>query len=99
MMQLPLLMSGIDLADTGFYMTFYRYIYTSPESVEYNFMYWLTGIVGGAWLSIFPGIISLRVLAMLCNVGCALLVGRAVGSIGGVMAGAVMVIVGLYGAP
>lgn len=99
MMQLPLLMSGIDLADTGFYMTFYRYIFTSPESVEYNFMYWLTGIVGGVWLSIFPGIISLRLLAMLCNVGCALLVSRVVGSLGGVLAGAVMVVTGLYGAP
>ncbi len=99
MMQLPLLMSGIDLADTGFYMTFYRYIFTYPDSVEYNFMYWLTGIVGGVWLSIFPGIISLRLLAMLCNVGCALFVSRVVGSLGGVVAGAVMVVTGLYGAP
>lgn len=52
--QAPLLFYGVDLADTGFYMSFYEWIFKDPACVEYNFMYYLTGIVGGIWHSIWP---------------------------------------------
>lgn len=65
--QLPLLFIGIDLADTGQYMTFYEQIFEAPESVEYHFMYYLSGVVGGLWNMAWPGILSIRVLALLCN--------------------------------
>lgn len=65
--QLPLLFIGIDLADTGQYMTFYEQIFDAPGSVEYHFIYYLSGILGGAWYALWPGIFSLRVLGLLCN--------------------------------
>ena len=51
------------------YMTFYQQIFNHPESVEYNFAFWLTGVVGGVWYKIFPngGIVSFRVLALIVN--------------------------------
>ena len=74
-LQLPLLFCGIDLADLGFYMTHYAQAYDHPASVEYNYMYYLTGIVGGGWLKLcgwpgIPGIVGMRLLGMLCNLGC-----------------------------
>ena len=36
--QLPPLLCGFELCDSGFYMTFYDNIFTHPEAVEYNFM-------------------------------------------------------------
>lgn len=60
---------GMDYCDTGFYMTFYDNIFDAPETVEYNFMYYLSGLVGGAWLTVFPGwgIVGIRLLGMLAN--------------------------------
>lgn len=75
LLQLPLLFFGIDMADLGFYMTHYAQVFDNPASVEYNYMYYLTGIVGGAWLKLcgwvgLPGIFGMRLLGMLCNLGC-----------------------------
>ena len=60
---------GFDYCDTGFYLTFYENIFTAPRDVEYNFMYYLSGLVGGAWMRVFPGsgIIGIRILGMLMN--------------------------------
>lgn len=61
---------GFDLSDEGLNAVFYRNIYTHPEAVQYTFMFWLTGVVGGAFDAIFPslGIWGLRFLGalMLC---------------------------------
>ena len=46
---------GMDVADAGFYLTFYDNIFTHPASVEYNFMYYLSGVLGGTLQSLFPG--------------------------------------------
>lgn len=79
LLQVPLLFFGIDMADLGFYMTHYAQVLDNPASVEYNYMYYLTGIVGGVWLKIcgwigIPGIFGMRLLGMLCNLGCVWLV-------------------------
>lgn len=67
---------GIEFRDTGFYMTFYDNIFNHPESVEYNFMYYLSGIIGGAFLKIFPesGVLGIRLLGMIFNLSTALVV-------------------------
>lgn len=60
---------GFELCDSGFYMTFYDQIYKAPASVEYNFMYYLSGIVGGAFLKLFPdsGLLGIRLLGVANN--------------------------------
>ena len=44
---LPSVLASFELCDSGFYVTFYDNIFRAPESVEYNFMYYLSGVVGG----------------------------------------------------
>lgn len=60
---------GFELCDSGFYMTFYDNIFKAPESVEYNFMYYLSGVVGGAFIALFPdaGIFDIRLLGVANN--------------------------------
>lgn len=55
---------GLDLSDEGFNAVFYRNIYSNPESVQYSFMFWLTGVIGGAFDYLFPslGLLGLRIL-------------------------------------
>ena len=62
--QIIVIFQGIDLADTGFYGTFYQQIFNDPHSVTYCFMFWLSGIIGGLFLKIFPfaGLLGLRLL-------------------------------------
>jgi len=58
---------GFDVCDEGWYMTFYQQIFNAPETVEYNFAFWLTGIVGGIWYELFPegGVLSFRLLTII----------------------------------
>jgi hypothetical protein len=53
---------GVDLSDEGFLATFYQNIFTHPESVQYNFMFWFTGVIGGLYYKLFHsfGLIGLR---------------------------------------
>jgi hypothetical protein len=52
--QLLFIFQGVDLSDEGFYATFYQQIYSEPATQEYNFMFWLSGIIGGAFVKLFP---------------------------------------------
>jgi Dolichyl-phosphate-mannose-protein mannosyltransferase len=54
--QLILIFQGFDIADEGFHTTFYQRIYTDPDSVQNNFMFWLSGIIGGAFSYVFSGL-------------------------------------------
>ena len=66
MVSLPALFCGIELCDSGFYLTFYENIFSDPASVEYNFMYWLTGVVGGAFMRLTGGgMLPMRLLGLL----------------------------------
>ena len=62
--QTIVIFQGIDLADTGFYGTFYQQIFNDPQSVTYCFMFWLSGIIGGLFVKILPlaGLLGLRML-------------------------------------
>lgn len=73
-MQLPPLLFGIELTDMGFYMTFYRYFFQAPDSVSYNFMFWLSGLIGGTWMQLFgDSLLAMRILGLLCNTASALI--------------------------
>lgn len=71
MLQMVLAFQGFDVCDDGFAATFYQQFFNAPDSVEYNFVYWLSGLVGGIWYELFPtgGILWLRLLAILVNTG------------------------------
>jgi hypothetical protein len=58
---------GLDFADSGFDADFYSRIFSDPSSVQYNFMYWFSGIIGGGWLKLFPGLglLGLRIAGVL----------------------------------
>lgn len=45
---------GFDMLDEGFHVTFYQQIFNAPSSVQYSFFYWLSGIIGGTVLNLFP---------------------------------------------
>lgn len=66
---------GVDLADEGFYATFYSQIYRAPETVQFNFMFWLSGIAGGAFLYLFNGLglWGLRLAGVLITTGTIIL--------------------------
>ncbi|WP_115461665.1 glycosyltransferase family 39 protein [Winogradskyella aurantiaca] len=69
LIQLVLAFQGLDVCDDGFAATFYQQFFNDADSVEYNFVYWLSGLVGGIWYELFPGggILWLRILAILVN--------------------------------
>ncbi|MFI5128895.1 MAG: hypothetical protein ACHQFX_02840 [Chitinophagales bacterium] len=54
--QIIFIFQGVDLSDEGFYATFYQQIYSNPEATQYNFMFWFSGIVGGAFDYVFGGL-------------------------------------------
>ena len=95
-LQLPILFMGLDVIDTGFGMAFYSNIFTHPAAVQYNFMYWLTGAAGGLWESVFPGVFSLRLLGMLCNLLCIWMLFRLIPSKISVGFGSIMVVLAYY---
>ena len=69
---------GVDLCDEGFMATFYANIFTHPETVAYNFMFWLTGVVGGVVAKLVPslGLWGLRMAGALCIVATVAIVYR-----------------------
>lgn len=58
---------GFELVDSGFHLTAFENVFDAPGSVTYNFMYYLTNIVGGFFMCCFPsmGIVGFRVLGAL----------------------------------
>src|SRR5882724_10410419 len=60
--QIIFIFQGLYFVDEGFHSTFYQQIFNEPQSVEYNFMFYLSGVIGGAWLRLFPeyGLLGLR---------------------------------------
>ena len=71
--QMPAVVCGLDMCDTGFYLTFFDNIFTRPGTVEYNFMYYASGLVGGLVRMALPGIgiVGMRVAGMLLVVAAA----------------------------
>jgi len=69
LVQLIFIFQGFHLTNSGFAAVFYQRIYSDPASVQYNFSYWLTGIIGGGWLKLFPGLglLGLRIAGVICT--------------------------------
>ncbi|MEO8403086.1 MAG: glycosyltransferase family 39 protein, partial [Chitinophagaceae bacterium] len=74
--QLLFTFQGLDLSDEGFFCTFYQEIFTHPETVQYNFMFWFSGIVGGAFVTVFGdlGVWGLRLFTAIITTGSIILV-------------------------
>jgi len=53
--QLLLTFQGLDLADTGFHLSAFQFIFKDPYSVQYSMMFWLSEVCGHFWMSIIPG--------------------------------------------
>ena len=68
LVQLVFIFQGLDFTD-GFAAVFYQRIFSDPSTVQYNFSHWLTGIIGGAWLKLFPGLglLGLRIAGVICT--------------------------------
>lgn len=47
---------GFEILDSGFHLTAYDNVFDAPDSVSYNFMYYLTNVIGGVIMKLFPGI-------------------------------------------
>ena len=69
LLQLVLMIHGFDVCDEGFSLTFYQQFFNAPESVEYCFVYWLSGFVGSIWygLNETGGVLWFRVLTVIFN--------------------------------
>lgn len=68
-LEVSLTFQGLDLSDEGFLSIFYQRIFSNPSSVSYNFMFWLTGIIGGIWVKIFSplGLWGIRLAGAITN--------------------------------
>ena len=66
---------GFELLDSGFHLTAYDNIFDAPDSVSYNFMYYLTNVIGGVIMNIFPtiGVVGFRIVGALF-VDCAIFI-------------------------
>lgn len=51
--QILLTFQGLDLADTGFQLTAFRFIFDDPYSVQYSMMFWLSDVCGSIWMNIW----------------------------------------------
>ena len=70
--QLVIAVFGVDLCDSGYYLLFFENIFKAPEAVEYNFMYYLSGVAGGVLNALLPEggkWMVMRVAGVLCNAG------------------------------
>jgi hypothetical protein len=64
-----LTLQGLDLSDEGFMANFFHGIFRDPMSLSYNFMFWLTGVIGGIWMKFFGflGLWGVRMAGALVN--------------------------------
>lgn len=72
LVQVPSIIWGFELCDSGFYLTFYDNIFSHPEAVQYNFMYYMNGLLGWLLLRITGGsLLGIRIAGALVNVAVA----------------------------
>lgn len=65
--QVVFIFQGLELTDIGFHSTFYQQIFNDPESVQYGFPFWFSGILGGTWYHFFSslGLLGIRLAGVL----------------------------------
>lgn len=73
---LPRSLFGMSMTDEGWILNAYQYIFSSPTSVSYNFLYYNSIVAGGAWNLLFGeyGIIAFRYMHVLLELCKAVLV-------------------------
>lgn len=72
--QIPAVIWGFELCDSGFYLTFYENVFSHPEAVQYNFMYYMNGLLGWLLLRLTGGsLLGIRIAGALVNVAVALM--------------------------
>jgi|GEM_PF-1461051 len=52
--QLLLSFQGLDLSDTGFHLSAFRFIIDDPYSVQYSMSFYLSEILGFTWMQLLP---------------------------------------------
>lgn len=69
LLQLLIAFQGFDICDEGLSLTFFQQFYNAPESVEYNFVYWFSGLIGGLWYEMYEngGILWFRFFTIIIN--------------------------------
>lgn len=67
LIQILIAMQGFDVCDEGSKLTFFQNFYSDIGSVRYNFVHYVSGIIGGIWYNLFPkgGILWFRVLTII----------------------------------
>ncbi len=60
-------LQGVDMLDEGFHASLYQQFFNDPVSVQYTFLYWLSGLFGALWLKLFPfaGWLGIRIFGAL----------------------------------
>ena len=61
-------LQGLDMCDEGWMLSGYQQIFNDPASCEYQFLYYNTLLVGGAWNALFGawGIYGFRICEAIC---------------------------------
>ena len=59
---------GFDVIDSGYHLTAFQNVFEAPECISANFCYYLTNLVGGGLLLIFPdmGVTHFRIIGAIC---------------------------------
>ena len=72
----PWSMYGFNMQDEGWVLTAYQNIFSHPQDVSYNFLYYNSMLVGGVWEYLFGeyGLVAFRVLRIIVEVLKALIV-------------------------
>ena len=65
--QLLLIFQGFDLSDEGLFSTFYQEVFKNPQTVQFSFMFWFSGMLGGIWVYLFPwtGVLGIRLAGVI----------------------------------
>jgi hypothetical protein len=76
--QLLFIFQGFSFNDEGFHFTFYQNIFREPQSVQYNFMFWFSGVIGGIFMYLFPngGIFGFRLFGIVTETATIIVVYR-----------------------
>ncbi len=65
--QVLFIFQGFDLSDEGLLSTFYQQVFKNPETVQFSFMFWFSGVLGGIWVYLFPwmGLFGIRLAGVI----------------------------------
>lgn len=73
--QVLIAIQGFDVCDEGSKLTFFQQFFNDIGSVRYNFVHYVTGVVGGLWYNLYPtgGILWFRILTIIIQLSTLLI--------------------------